>query len=100
MASSEVDGSDDLQRWLQTFELDKESYTCIFETLKPNQFSARLKIMLTGPEELVMCQKQLSLGAKALLHYQISLLKEQSPLQKTMPSRRCVQSLLTYTNIP
>lgn len=35
-----------------------------------------------------MFQKELSLGAKALLSYQISLLKEQSPLQKPIPRSR------------
>ncbi|KAJ7373340.1 hypothetical protein OS493_012932 [Desmophyllum pertusum] len=86
-AEVELNESDDLQRWLSTFkhQLDTETFTYIFETLKANQFSTRLTIKLIGEEEFnLMFQKQLSLGAEALLQYQISLLKEQSPLQKPL----------------
>ena len=90
MACAEGDGSDDLKSWLSTFkhQLDSETFTCIYETLKANQFCTRLKIKLIGEEEFnLMFNKQLPLGAKALLQYQISLLREQSPLQKPTASR-------------
>ena len=76
--------SDDLKSWLSTFEgqLDSKTFSCIYKTLKANQFSTRLKLKLIREEELnLMFQKELSLGAKALLSYQISQLREESPLQ-------------------
>ena len=69
---------DDLMLRLSTFEhqLDSTTFTCIYETLKANQFITRLKIKLIRDEKLnLMFQKELSLGAKALLSYQISLLR-------------------------
>ena len=89
MAYADGDG-DDLKRWLSTFQkqLDSETFACIYETLKANQFCTRLKIKLIGEEEFsLMFNKQLPLGAKALLQYQISLLREQSPLQKPTATR-------------
>ena len=90
MACAEGDGSDNLKSWLSTFnhQLDSETFTCIYETLKANQFCTRLKIKLIREEEFnLMFNKQLPLGAKALLQYQISLLREQSPLEKRTASR-------------
>ena len=84
MADADGDG-DDFKSWLFTFQkqLDSETFACIYETLKANQFCTRLKIKLSGEEEFsLMFNKQLPLGVKALLQYQISLLREQSPLQK------------------
>ena len=84
MACAKGDGSDDLKSWLSTFkhQLDSETFTCMYETLKANQFCTRLKIKLIGEEEFnLMFNKQLPLGAKALLQYQISSLREQSPLK-------------------
>ena len=90
IACAEGSESDDLKSWLSTFkhQLDSETFTCIYEKLKANQFCNRLKIKLTREEEFnLIFNKQLPLGAKALLQYQISLLREQSPLQKPTASR-------------
>ena len=90
IACAEGSESGDLKSWLSTFkhQLDSETFTCIYETLKANQFCNRLKIKLTREEEFnLIFNKQLPLGAKALLQYQISLLREQSPLQKPTASR-------------
>ena len=86
MACAEGDRNDELV--IDKHQLDSETFTCIYETLKANQFCTRLKIKLTREEEFnLMFNKQLPLGAKALLQYQISLLGEQSPLQKPKASR-------------
>ena len=90
MACADGGGSDNFKSWLSTFkhQPDSETFTCIYETLKANQFCTRLKIKLISEEGYnLMFTKQLPLGAKALLQYQISLLREQSPLEKPTASQ-------------
>ena len=76
---------DELLNWMDSFRnnLDVGESTVIYKTLKENKFSTRIQIKLITENELDIMFKgetALSLGARALLQYQISSLNEQSPL--------------------
>lgn len=74
---------DELTTWAATFKtkLDDEAHNLIVETLKANQFTSRLQLKLLTSEQIeMMFAKELSLGAKTLLLYQLDLLKDESPL--------------------
>ena len=67
---------DELSVWLGTFKnkLNKETLNLIFDTLKANQFTSRLQLkLLTSDQVDMMFAKELSLGAKMLLLYQLDL---------------------------
>jgi hypothetical protein len=75
--------NDELKQWLLSFkdQLDDESFALVYGTLRANQFSSRLKIKLIGDEQIgLMFPKEVSLGTKALLKYQIEVLRNESPL--------------------
>ena len=79
--------SDELNEFLDTFrqKLDINEATIIFNVLKKNKFNSRMQIKLITQGELDIMFKgetALSLGALALLRYQISFLNDQSPLPK------------------
>ena len=63
MACAEGDRNDELV--IDKHQLDSETFTCIYETLKANQFCTRLKIKLTREEEFnLMFNKQFCLVRK------------------------------------
>ncbi len=78
---------DELNEFLDTFrqKLDINEATTIFNVLKKNKFNSRMQIKLITQGELDVMFKgetALSLGALALLRYQINFLNDQSPLPK------------------
>jgi len=78
---------DELNEFLDTFrqKLDINEATIIFNVLKKNKFNSRMQIKLITQGELEIMFKgetALSLGALALLRYQINFLNDQSPLPK------------------
>ena len=62
-------------------QLDEETFSLVYGTLKANQFTSRLKIKLISDDQIgLMFPKGVSLGTIALLKYQIQLLRDESPL--------------------
>ena len=87
MSDKKTAPDDELSQWVDCFraQLDVEESTTIYNTLKENKFKTRMQLkLITGSELEIMFkgEKALSLGARALLQYQINLLNEQSPLLK------------------
>ena len=84
--------SDELNEFLDTFrqKLDINEATIIFNVLKKKKFNSRMQIKLITQGELEIMFKgetALSLGALALLRYQINFLNDQSPLSKSSHSQ-------------
>ena len=78
---------DELNEFLDTFrqKLDVNEAATIYNVLKENKFNSRMQIKLITQRELEVMFKgetALSLGALALLRYQINFLNDQSPLPK------------------
>ena len=77
--------NDELLQWLESFraQLDVGECATIYKTLKQNRFKTRMQIkLITGSEldQMFKGETAISLGARALLQYQINFLNEQSPL--------------------
>ena len=86
----------DLEDWMALFrgKLDEKTYNLIFQTLTANQFTSRLQLKLLIPEQVdMMFAKELSLGAKTLLIYQLDLLNDASPLPPRSRKERRVAVL-------
>ena len=86
----------DLEDWMALFrdKLDEKTYNLIFQTLTANQFTSRLQLKLLTPEQVdMMFAKELSLGAKTLLIYQLDLLNDASPLPPRSRKERRVAVL-------
>jgi len=71
--------------WINEFQKqldDPKHYKQVYETLKANGFTSRLKLKLIREDELniMFTDQVLPLGAKTLLAYQLNLLREESPL--------------------
>jgi hypothetical protein len=79
-----MEEEDELKDWMKsafTYQLDPENYTLIYETLRANFFTTRLKLKLIQEDALdMMFSRLLPLGAKAVLTYQLQRLREESPL--------------------
>ena len=83
---------DEMSAWAATFKtkLNEETYNLIIETLKANQFTSRLQLKLLTSDQIdMMFAKELSLGAKTLLMYQLDLLKDESPLPVRQKRKNC-----------
>ena len=73
----------ELGSWMPEFEdqLDPEHYKQVYDTLKANGFTSRIKLRLVREDLLnVMFNEVLPLGVKAFLSHQLRILREESPL--------------------
>ena len=79
----------ELECFLKAFEnkLSESSINLIRDTLKTNGFNSRLQLKLISEKEVELMfpdYEALTLGGRRLLPYQLQVLKEESPLQKTV----------------
>ena len=84
--------NDELNEFLDALrqKLDVNEATAIYNVLKENKFNSRMQIKLITQRELDVMFKgetALSLGALALLWYQINFLNDQSPLPKRLQNK-------------
>ena len=86
---------DELRSWLQNWmkdQLDSETFNIIYDTLKANHFSTRLKLKLITSEQLkLMFEAILPLGTRVLLEYQLQILRDESPLPSKVKNRMELQ---------
>ena len=94
---------DELRSWLQNWmedQLDSETFNIIYDTLKANHFSTRLKLKLITSEQLkLMFEAILPLGTRALLEYQLQILRDESPLPSKV-NKQNAASISTANNSP
>lgn len=83
--------TDELGKWMMSWmsdQLDEETFSFVYGTLKANQFTTRLKIKLISDDQVTLMFPNASLGTKAVIKYQIQLLRDESPLKtKTKVSK-------------
>lgn len=83
----------ELADWINEFkrELEPKQKNKIYEILKANGFTTRLKLKLVHEDELNIMfntgSEALSLGAKTLLAYKLNVLREESPLVSKSKAR-------------
>ena len=76
----------ELKCWIDEFknELEPEQHRYVYNILKANGFTTRLKLKLIRDDELKIMfstgTESLPLGAKALLAYKLNILRDESPL--------------------
>ena len=84
--ASKMRNESELVSWIHEFksQLEPNQRKTVYETLKVNGFTTRLKLKLVTQDELNIMfpntNEGLPLGAKRLLSYQLDVLRDQSPL--------------------
>ena len=82
-----MESEDYISHWLKDMktELDDANTRVIYDTLKANHFTTRLKLKLITNEQLEVMfsgSNKLGLGTMAVLKFKLSPLNEESPLVK------------------